>query len=61
MLRDAAARRLAREARHAGRHDALVTRLRRALAAVVRGQRSDTAAAATSRTPSSMSDVATAP
>ena len=61
MLRDAAARRLVREARMASRRDGIASRARRAIARVFAGQRRASTAPATSRTPSSMSDVATAP
>jgi hypothetical protein len=61
MLRDAAARRLVREARQASGHDSITIRARRAIARVFARQRTVSTAPATSRTPSSMSDVATAP
>lgn len=61
MLRDAAARRLVREARQASPPDGMTTRVWRAVVRVLTGQRNAPTASATSRTPSSMSDVATAP
>ena len=61
MLRDADARRLIREARGASRRDRTPARVRRLIAGVVARQRSARTASATSRTPSPMSDVATAP
>ena len=61
MLRDAAARRLVREARLASRRDTIANRARRAIARAFRDQRIASTAPATSRTPASISDVATAP
>jgi hypothetical protein len=61
MLRDAAARRLVREARMASRRDGMAARARRAIARAFGNQPSASTAPATSRTPSSISDVATAP
>ena len=61
MLREAANRRLAKQARD-GRHQAgFSARIRRALALVSRSQSSAARASATSRTPSSISDAVTAP
>jgi hypothetical protein len=61
MLRDAAARRLVRESRLASERDSITNRARRAIARAFGDQRSASTAPATSRTPSSISDVATAP
>jgi hypothetical protein len=61
MLREAAAYRLAKEARNGQSGPTLVSRLRRAVASRTVAQRTADTASATRRTPSSISDAVTCP